>query len=111
MMAFEHQVNDRPHGMARKGRSVEEQSVTKRSWTRYRLARRLAIILAAAPLFQISQCMTGINQTFMTFANNAPSTYFQVLNSLALLPIQLLFGLNTQGFGGTGSGNSSGTFF
>ncbi len=36
--------------------------MTKRRYNRYKIARRLAIVLAAAPLFQFSQCMTGLSQ-------------------------------------------------
>ena len=73
----------------------------------HRWIKKLMFIAAAAPLFQLSQCQTGINQVFATTANNLPATYFQVLNSLALLPLQLLLGLTGgigSGTGGTGTG-------
>lgn len=79
--------------------------MTKRNFTRYRIARRIAIVLAAAPLFQLSQCQTGVNQVLATSLNNTPATVFQVLLQIGLAPIQLLLFGNT-GFGGTG--NNSG---
>ena len=69
---------------------------------KHRWVKRLMIVLAAAPLFQLSQCQSGVGQVFATTANNLPSTYFQVLNSLALLPIQLLLFGTTGGLGGNG---------
>jgi len=81
--------------------------MNKRLLTRYRIARRIAIVLAAAPLFQLSQCQTGVNQVLATSLNNTPATVFQVLLNIALAPIQLLLFGNT-GFGGTGTGSGSG---
>ena len=75
----------------------------------HRWIKKLMFIVAAAPLFQLSQCQTGFNQVFATTANNLPSTYFQVLNSLGLLPLQLLLGLSGS-VGGTGTG-TGGTGF
>ncbi len=72
----------------------------------YRVARRIAIFLAAAPLFQLTQCQTGINQVFATAFNNAPATFYSVLQSIALLPIQLLIGGGAGG--GTGGTGDSG---
>ena len=67
---------------------------------RYRLARRVALILAAMPLLQLSQCATGVSQVFQTAANSAPSTVFSVLNSIMLLPLQyLLTGGNLNNMG------------
>lgn len=67
---------------------------------RYRLARRVALIFAAMPLFQLSQCATGVSQVFQTAANSAPSTVFSVLNSIMLLPLQyLLTGGNLNNMG------------
>ncbi len=54
------------------------------------MARRIAIVMAAAPLFQLSQCATGVSQVFQTAANSAPSTVFSVLTNIALLPLRLL---------------------
>lgn len=75
---------------------------------RYKLARRVAIILAAAPLFQLSQCHTGVNQVLATTANNAPATVFQVLNGIFLAPLYALIGGSStgQGTGGTGSNST-----
>lgn len=83
--------------------------MNKRLLNRYRIARRIALFMAAAPLFQLSQCQTGINQVLATTLNNTPSTVFQVLLNIALAPIQLLL-FGNSGFGGTG-GTGTGGFF
>ena len=78
----------------------------KRNIRRLSRMRRFAIVLAALPLFQLSQCQTGINRTFANFANGAPSTYFNTLLGIGLLPFQLLLTGNTGtgGFNGDGGG-------
>ena len=76
--------------------------MTRRTLKRFKLARRIAIVLAAAPLFQLSQCQTGVNQVLATSLNNTPATIFQVLNSLALSPLFALLGGTTGGTTGTG---------
>ena len=79
--------------------------MNKRLLNRYRIARRIAIFMAAAPLFQLSQCQTGVNQVLATSINNTPATIFQVLLNFALAPIQFfLFGNTGFGGGGTGTG-------
>lgn len=82
--------------------------MTQRTWKRCRWMRRVAIVLAAAPLFQLSQCSTGLVQVMTTSLNQAPSSFFQIVNGLALLPIQLLLG-GGSGTGGTGTGSGIGT--
>jgi hypothetical protein len=72
---------------------------------RYRWIKRLTFVLAAAPIFQATQCLTGTSMFFQNFANGLPSAYFQTLQSIALLPIQILIGGGTTGAGtGTGTG-------
>ena len=66
--------------------------------------RCVAIVMAAAPLFQVSQCAHGLNQVMVTSLNQAPASFFQMLNGLVTFPVRSLlsggfnFGL---GFGGT----------
>jgi len=63
------------------------------------------VILAAAPLFQLSQCKTGTSQTLQTIANQLPSTIFSLLQSAALAPLfSLLSGGSTTGSGNTNTG-------
>lgn len=73
---------------------------------RYRLARRVALILAAAPLFQLSQCQTGVSMVLQDSVNALPSTAFNIFQSLALLPIQVLLGGGSVGGGGFGGGGA-----
>ena len=62
----------------------------KKSLKKFRITRRIAILLAAAPLFQFSQCQTFNNRLAANFTNSLPSTTFSVLLSFALLPIRLI---------------------
>lgn len=78
--------------------------MTKKTLRRYRVARRIAIVMAALPIFQLSQCATGIRQVAATTTNNLPSTYTQVINSLIWFPAQAI--INSI-FGTTG--NNDGT--
>lgn len=57
---------------------------------RFKLARRFAILLAAAPLFQVSACQTFTGQFSANFVNSLPSTAFSVLLSYAVLPIRII---------------------
>ncbi|MBX3394459.1 MAG: hypothetical protein KF841_03735 [Phycisphaerae bacterium] len=57
---------------------------------RFKVARRIAIVLAAAPLFQFQQCQTFNNRLGANFANALPSAVYSVLLNIALLPIQLI---------------------
>ncbi len=75
----------------------------KKKLQRFKIARRFAVILAAAPLFQLAQCQTFGNQLSVNFLNSLPSTAFSVLFNFALLPIQILLG------GGQVTGNGTGT--
>lgn len=78
--------------------------MTQRTWRRFRWMRRVAIVMAAAPLFQVSQCGHGLTQVVATSLNQAPASFFQMISGLATFPIRSLlsggfnFGL---GFGGT----------
>lgn len=78
--------------------------------TRLRWMRRVAIVLAVAPLFQLSACGTGLLEVMRTSVNQAPSAFYQTLNGLVLFPIQLLLGGGRGGSGGGtgGLGGSSG---
>jgi hypothetical protein len=82
--------------------------MTQRTYKHLRWTRRLAIVMAAAPLFQLSQCAHGLNQVMVTSLNQAPSSFFQLVNGLFLLPIQILIGGGT-GNGGFNDGNGTGT--
>lgn len=66
--------------------------MTQRTLTRYRWARRLAIFMAAAPLFQFAQCATGTRQVADSMLQAMPSTIFSIMQSFFLLPLQLIFG-------------------
>jgi hypothetical protein len=64
----------------------------------YRRWRRILIIVAAAPLIQLSACQTGFNQVAATVLNNLPSTLFSIVQSALLAPfITLLSGGGTTG--------------
>jgi hypothetical protein len=65
--------------------------MSKRTYMHYRWARKLAIILAAAPLFQLAQCSTGIRQVSESMLQAMPSTIFGIVESFLLLPLQLIF--------------------
>jgi len=58
--------------------------MTKRRYHQYRLLRKLAIIMAAAPLFQLSQCSTGVRQVSATMANSM----FGIVESIILMPFR-----------------------
>jgi hypothetical protein len=64
--------------------------MSKKLAKRYKITRRVAIFLAAAPLFQLGQCHTVNNQIAAGVLNSLPSLVFQVLLNFGLLPIQLL---------------------
>ncbi|HWL92616.1 MAG TPA: hypothetical protein VNT79_03705 [Phycisphaerae bacterium] len=80
--------------------------MTKKAYKKFKITRRVALLLAAAPLFQLSQCNTFGNRVGANFTNALPSAVFQVLFSFALLPLQLIIGGGqVQGAGsGTGGG-------
>jgi hypothetical protein len=62
-----------------------------RSLLHYRWIKRAALIMAAAPLFQVSQCATGTSQVLADLANSLPATSFSILEGFLLLPLQLLW--------------------
>ena len=64
--------------------------MNKRAFRHYKIARKLALILAAAPLFQLSACQTGIQQTFAGVFNALPGTLFNIFQGILLAPIQAL---------------------
>jgi hypothetical protein len=83
--------------------------MSKNAVKRYRLARKVAIVLAAAPLFQLGQCNTVNNRIGANFVNALPSVAFQILLNFALLPIQLILsGGQTGGTGNNGGFGGSG---
>jgi len=57
---------------------------------RYRWVRRLALIAAAAPLFQAAACQTAFNQVGASFINGLPNLIFSTGQSVALGPLQVL---------------------
>lgn len=63
----------------------------------YRLLRRLALVMAAAPLFQLAQCSTGLRQVSAEVVNGLPSLTFSILQGFWLLPAQLFLSLFTGG--------------
>lgn len=81
--------------------------MTKKTLKRYKVARRVAVFMAALPLLQLSQCSTGIRQIAANTANGLPSAYNQVVSSLLWLPAQALisaiFGTSTGGIGNDGN--------
>ena len=64
--------------------------MNKRSLRQYKIARKLALILAAAPLFQLSACQTGFQQVFANVINALPGTLFNIIQGFLLAPIQAL---------------------
>ena len=66
--------------------------MTNRTYTRYCWARRLAFFMAAAPLFQLAQCSTGVRQVSESMLQAMPSTLFSIAQSFFLLPLELIFG-------------------
>jgi len=54
---------------------------------RYRHVRKLAIALAALPVFQLSACQTAAGFTGMSVVNSIPSTWFNIMLNTALSPI------------------------
>jgi hypothetical protein len=65
--------------------------MTKRRYNQYKLVRKLTLVLAAAPLFQFSQCMTGISQasagvaTGLGVSDNWPTTIINLFQSFTQL--------------------------
>ena len=60
----------------------------KRYYRSYKFIGKITILLAAAPLFQFSQCMTYNRQVWGTYLNNLPNTLFSSFQSLLLAPLQ-----------------------
>jgi len=56
----------------------------------HRTMRRLAVLMAAAPLFQLSQCQTFVGQTGQNFANGLPSLLFSTIQGLFTAPLSAL---------------------
>lgn len=63
--------------------------MTKRRYRQFRWARRLAILMAAAPVFQLAQCATGVRQVSANMFNALPATLFSIMEAFLLAPIQL----------------------
>ena len=67
--------------------------MSRHSYSRYRAARKIALILAAAPLFQLSACQTGFQQISAGVLNSLPAAIFNIVQGFVLAPIQaILFG-------------------
>lgn len=69
--------------------------MTKHRYRQYWWLRKLAIFMAAAPLFQAAQCATGVRQVSANVFNSLPSTIFSIMEGFVLLPIQLLLSAGT----------------
>ncbi len=65
--------------------------------SRYRLLRRLALVMAAAPLFQLAQCSTALRQVSGDVVNGLPALSFSILQEFLLLPAQLFLSFVTGG--------------
>lgn len=75
----------------------------------YRLIRRLTMVLAAAPLFQLGQCRTGTSQTLQFVGNQLPSTLYSLVQSIVLAPLFSALGGGSTAFGnGFGSNTTPG---
>lgn len=48
---------------------------------------KLSVFMAAAPLFQLSQCETFSREVAANVANNLPATIFSITQSILLSPI------------------------
>lgn len=64
--------------------------MNKRSFRQYKIARKIALVLAAAPLFQLSACQTGFQEVFAGVFNALPATLFNIFQGILLAPIQAL---------------------
>ncbi len=62
----------------------------KSSLRRVKIARTVAVIVAAAPLFQFSQCITFNSMVGQSVANSLPNLFFSTIQSIFLLPFQAL---------------------
>ena len=62
----------------------------KKTIRRVRWASKLTVVVAAAPLFQFSQCITFNSQVGQTVLNGLPNLFFSTLQSIFLFPIQAL---------------------
>jgi len=70
------------------------------------------IAVAVLPLMQVSACATGLGQVLGSVGNALPSITYNSLQSVFLLPVELVLELLTgetnNGSGTGGIGNSSG---
>jgi hypothetical protein len=69
--------------------------MTKRGYKRYKWIQKIAILMAAAPLFQASQCATGLRQTTAATATTLGVSDSWSVTILSLLQsfTQLFFGV------------------
>ncbi len=67
--------------------------MTNRRYRQYKWLVRLTILMAAMPLFQLSQCSTLTRQINANVANAAPATLYSSIEGLFLAPINLLLAL------------------
>lgn len=65
--------------------------MTKRRFNHYKLVRKLTIVLAAAPLFQLAQCVSGLQQasagvaTGLGVSDSWPTTIINLFQSFTQL--------------------------
>ncbi len=69
---------------------------------RYRRIRRLALVMAALPLIQLSACQTGLGQVAGNTLNLFPATFYNAAQEVFLLPAEIGLAIATGGFGSSG---------
>ena len=62
----------------------------KSTLRRVKIARTVAVFVAAAPLFQFSQCITFNSMVGQSVVNSLPNLFFSTIQSIILLPFQAL---------------------
>jgi hypothetical protein len=82
---------------------------------RFRRIRRLAVLMAAIPVFQLAgACQTGFGQVAGNTLNLFPAIVYNSVQSTFLYPVQLglalLLGVDLDSTGGTGGTGGSGGF-
>lgn len=67
--------------------------MTPRRINQYRRLRKLALIVAASPLFLAAQCMTGVSQVSENMLQALPSTVFGIMQGYFWAPLEILIQL------------------
>lgn len=62
----------------------------KSTLRRVKIARTVAVFVAAAPLFQLSQCITFNSMVGQSVVNGLPNLFFSTLQSILLFPLQAI---------------------